>query len=128
MDLKFTPENINEIEVQNKHRPFYTLLDTPTMSNLSLFVKKGMGLETDAQALGAIGRYFSEEQGDIFKLLKLIATSLQNAGFLDRGENIEKAIEAEKAKVTARVPQDKTNVSAVSGSEENQVQSELVSI
>ena len=122
MELKFTPEKINEIEVQNKHRPFYTLLDTPLMSNLALFVKKGMDLETDTQALREIGKYFQEEQGDLFKLLKLIAHALQDGGFLDRTENIDEKIEQEKDRVSAYVPQDKVNVSVTSGDEEKSVQ------
>jgi hypothetical protein len=89
MELNFTPRHINEIEVENKHRPFYEILGDVSLKNLALFVRKGMGLKTDEEAYDAIGKYFTEEGGDILSLNMLIARRLQDCGFLPRKLNLD---------------------------------------
>jgi hypothetical protein len=89
MELNFTPKAINEIEVENKHRPFYEVLGDISLRNLALFVRKGMNLKTEEEAFDAMGKYFIEEGGDLLSLNMLIARRLQDGGFLPRKINLD---------------------------------------
>lgn len=104
MELNFTPRHINEIEVEYKGRSFIDVMSDFTLKSLATFVKKGMNLKTDEEAFDAIGKYFQEEEGDLLKLMVLIARRLQEGGFLPRKINLEDLEKDLEAKMAEAIP------------------------
>ena len=83
MELLYTPRIIRAMEVE-KGVPFTKLLEEFSLPMLAYFVQKGMVLNTEDDAYDVIGKYFTEEKGDIVALYLKIVEGLQNAGFLPR--------------------------------------------
>jgi len=92
MELRYTAQRINEIEVANKNKHFSTALGDLRMKTLALWVQKGMGLDTVEQAFDEMDKYFADGN-DIGDLSKLIMKALQAAGQIDKSVDLDKQIE-----------------------------------
>ena len=82
MDLRFTPRRVKELE-DKAHKPITQMVSDSSVTSMVVFVRSGLGLDNDEQALGAIETYLNEG-GDMFDLLFLIIEKLQVGGFLPR--------------------------------------------
>jgi len=108
MELKYTPTTINEIEVANNNKSFTVLLGDIRLKMLALWVKKGLGLQTDKEAFEKIEEYLKENT--IKELMIEIFEALQKGGFLDKDKDIRELISNAEKEATedpkkAQVPQ-----------------------
>lgn len=86
MELNYTPRSIAEIE-DIKKKPITDVIGDFSMSNIALFVQKGMRV-SEEKAFGEIEKYF-EAGGDMVALYLTILEALQKKGFLPKALNIK---------------------------------------
>lgn len=91
MELKYTPTTINEIEVENGNVHFATLVGDLRMKTLAMWIRKGMSLQSDKEAMDKITEYFEEgkSQQDLYVE---ILEALQKGGFVDKTKDIRQTL------------------------------------
>ena len=96
LNLKYTAVKVDEIE-QTKKLPIENCIADTTISNLTLFVQKGLVNDSDGvgvgknKALSVIDEYLAENDKD--ELVMDIMEALINGGFLSRELDLAKVRE-----------------------------------
>ena len=85
-DLNFIPKSIAELE-DIKKRPITDIIGEFSMSNVALFVQKGLNC-SEEKAYKRIEEYF-DAGGDMVSLYLIILEKLQKKGFLPKALNIK---------------------------------------
>ena len=112
LNLKYNATRVDEIE-QAKKLPIENCIADTTISNLTLFVQKGLVNDSDgvgvgkAKALTVIDEYLAENDKD--ELVMDIMEALINGGFLSRELDLAKVREL-KAKRQAQLNEGLNNL------------------
>ena len=99
LNLKFNASRVDEIE-QSKKLPIENCIADTTVSNLALFIQKGLVNDSGnvgvsrAQALTALDEYLAENDKD--ELVMDIMEALIAGGFLSRDVDLTKVRELKK--------------------------------
>ena len=111
LNLKFNATRVDEIE-QTKKLPIENCIADTTISNLTLFIQKGLVNDGDgvgvgkAKALSVIDEYLAENDKD--ELVMDIMEALIDGGFLSRDLDLAKVREL-KAKRQAQLNEEINN-------------------
>lgn len=96
MEFKFTPRTVKEIE-DVAGKGYQEVLSEYSLSNVVLFVRKGLGIDEKA-AYKKIEEYLENEENNLPGLFLEITEAMQRDGFLPRRGLGEKELkEAKKA-------------------------------
>lgn len=93
LPLHYTAQAIKELEDHFGRVSFARVLDTGTIEAFTWFVKVGMHLNTEEEAMVELNKFLAEN--DIKELTIQISEGLQESGFLPRSLNVREMLNNE---------------------------------